>query len=839
MITNIFKKKTKKQRIKAIRKKEFKLIKLYKERKKHIYITKKMLRRKMGNSKSFTNVEEVTDDGILKLKDKNLAIIYRCEAIDLSLTNQSEQSLFYQTLSKLYKLPITIKAYKLDEKINLNINKEYYDKLIKNTSNPNRVRLLEDYRNFIDFIEDENATTSSSYYFSLIVKNKEELDKYKLDFERACNETVPKINITRIDNKLEIYKVLCNMYFSDININQLMYYDLVDLIVPSTIKETINNLKFDDKRIQLITIKSIPNFIEGGFLDNIINFPNVKASMTIKNCMNREKILNLIDGNVKALSANYNTTKSINEVTKMKEQLDCYTLLSQEINNNDEIIKEVGLVLAISGSKKEVDDVIKILKSYAREYQIKIDNASLRQYELWQCFDLTNMISSDYAMNLPTKTLASTFHCTRVFHNDFNGYLIGEDSQFNLPIFFDPFFLNSKRVSHNITLVGSTGSGKSFLMKKMILNEFSRGTKLFIFDIENEYEKLIKRNGGVYIDLSCDSLINPLQIRYIPVDENDKSDILSSHLGFLESFYNSIFEELTEKETIVLLGMTQSLYKKFGITNKTTIDELKSKTVYDYPIFTDLYNHIKDYKERLENQEELKIITNIEVILKRLVIGLDSKIFNGATTIDLSNQLIGFNIQRLSANDEQKRILNTQMLNVLTYLNDEIVTNKKINEINKLKLNNNIMIIADEFHKFINDKNPVLLNYFNQMARRLRKYKSSLFLATQSPQDLVNSSSSIRGATAIFNNSQYQFTGSLHDNDLSAVDKIYDYNKLTETQKSFLEQCQQGSFLLNITNKIRLRISVFATPLELYYMGETDKIEYLDEEVFNEETNKN
>ena len=99
MITNIFKKKTKKKRIKAIRKKEFKLIKLYKERKKHIYITKKMLRRKMRNSKSFTNVEDVTDDGILKLKDKNLAIIYRCEAIDLSLTNQSEQSLFYQTLS--------------------------------------------------------------------------------------------------------------------------------------------------------------------------------------------------------------------------------------------------------------------------------------------------------------------------------------------------------------------------------------------------------------------------------------------------------------------------------------------------------------------------------------------------------------------------------------------------------------------------------------------------------------------------------------------------------------------------------------------------------------------
>lgn len=38
-------------------------------------------------------------------------------------------------------------------------------------------------------------------------------------------------------------------------------------------------------------------------------------------------------------------------------------------------------------------------------------------------------------------------------------------------------------------------------MKKIIVNEFARGTKIFIFDAENEYEKLVKANDGEYIDL--------------------------------------------------------------------------------------------------------------------------------------------------------------------------------------------------------------------------------------------------------------------------------------------------------------------------------------------------
>ena len=204
----------------------------------------------------------------------------------------------------------------------------------------------------------------------------------------------------------------------------------------------------------------------------------------------------------------------------------------------------------------------------------------------------------------------------------------------------------------------------------------------------------------------------------------------------------------------------------------------------------------------------------------RMVTGQDGNLYNGITTIDLSNNLVVFNLQELLFNSS-RRLINTQMINLLTYLSNEIVDNKKKND-NKNK-KQNMLIVVDEFHYFIDEDNPTLLKYFGQMARRLRKYNAGIVVATQQPSDLTSSAGVLRHASSLFGNCQYQITGMLKDNDVQAIEKIYANTPLTETQKSFLSKCGQGQFLVNITNKNRLRINVFATPLQLYYMGETDE----------------
>ena len=113
-------------------------------KKKNTYLTSGSLKHKMENSQYFTNIKNIDENGIIHLKSNELAIFYKINPVDLSLTNDREQEIFFSTLAKLYRLPFTIKAYKFDEQINLNINKENYDRLIEEQKdNPARLEILE------------------------------------------------------------------------------------------------------------------------------------------------------------------------------------------------------------------------------------------------------------------------------------------------------------------------------------------------------------------------------------------------------------------------------------------------------------------------------------------------------------------------------------------------------------------------------------------------------------------------------------------------------------------------------------------------------------------------
>ena len=761
------------------------------------------MKKKLQNSKIFTNIQEIDNKGIISLKTSQLAILYKVFPIDLSLSSVEEQKIFYQTLSKLYRLQFTIKIYKFNEKMNLNANKENYLNLIQRfNENAQQKEILINNYAFLETIEEEQLTSTSAYYIAIISKNKEALEKNKEEFEFAIRNVNPRIDIEQLKNKKILVQVLSNMYFSKNNLDQ------------------ISSLKIDNQEIQLLSIKNYPVFIEGGFLDRIVNISGVNASITINESLEQSKILNNLNSSYKAVLADYNTNKNLSDITEMRNVLDSYKMLIEQVSDNNEKIKDVSIVLAIQGDKATREEIIKEIKRYAELYQVKIDIPRMRQLEAWQSYDLSDKSLMGYNMYLPTVTLASTFFCTKNYHNDPEGWLLGEDSAYGLPTFFDIFHLSKDRTNHNMTVVGTSGSGKSFLLKLLMINEFARGTKLFLFDIENELQKLCERCGGEYIDLSSKSLINPLQVRYV-LSDNDDASILSKHLGFLENFFITAFEHIDEKELVVLIDLVEQFYATRNITKQTTLQEFEKMTPKDYPIFSDLYAFLLEKQRDCKNTEQASILSNIEVLLKRMTVGQDNNLFNGVTTIDLNNQLIVFNLQELLFNSS-KRLVNTQMLNLLTYISNEVVDNKKRNDKNQEM--QKMLIILDEFHNYIDEDNPMLLKYFDQLNRRARKYRLGIIIASQQPNDFTSRTNILRHASAIFNNSQYQLTGMLKDTDVKSVEQLYSNVPLTETQKSFLSMCSQGQFLLNINNKKRIRVNIFATPVQMYYMGESDDI---------------
>lgn len=818
--------------------KEHKILEKFLKRKdkvKNKYLTRSVLIKKYRNAQTFTNSEFVNDNGIIKLRDNSYARVYSVDAIDLSLTSNIQKQNFFHQLKYLYQLKgLNLRIYKLDDKIDLNANKDHYNKLMEEYStDEQRVEFLKERYYKLEELEHENLTTTSRYYFVIVNDNEKALEHIVEEVEMQCYNMTPRLNIKMITNKLEIYQFLVNLYLSTASIDQLMWSNLVELITPFFIQENMGYIKADEDEIQIITIKKLPPFIDELFFEELFNVPDTRSCIHIKDTIPTDELVKRLDSNYEFLMTERNTTRKLSDATQMDAEKENFQALMTQIKNGDEKIKEVDFIIVINGNKKQREEKLKELRRIADIYQIKLDAPRMRQLEGWQAFDINKNGFDDYHSYLPSLTLAASFPLTITNFNDETGYMLGADIHTALPTIFDIFHKDATRPSSNLAVIASTGGGKSFTLKKMIINEINRGNKIFIFDAEGEYQNLVNKNKGEYIDMysSSGGIINPLQVRFLPSDKEEKTDNdvdkinyedcpLAKHLGSLETFIKCAFEEIKESEVVVLLDMIEKLYKRFGITKNTKISSLEKLENTDYPIFTDLIEFLPDYKNMITNQEQLKIVDKLEILLDRFKVGIDSMLFNGYTSVNLDSNLIAFNVKDL-LNSKNKRVITTQLVNLLTYLNNIIVQNKIVNDKGKEKKKiKNIAVIIDEFHLYLKNTDSEVLLTFEQIARRIRKYHGAFIPATQSIHDFIGDDDSVRSATAIFNNCQYQLVGMLKEDDLTTYLRLFYQNPLTDTQKEFLTQAKMGEFLLTVNSKNRIRIKIEATPMEIELMKE-------------------
>ena len=665
------------------------------------------MNRRIKNSQTFSNVKSVADDGLIELKTGEVASLIEVKAIDLSLTSKSERNNFFFALKSLYQIRnLNLKCYKLDQKINLNNNKINLEELINYYKDDSqKEKLLDESKRLIEELEENHFTISSVYYLVVIAKDLNTLEKQLDGIEEIISKITPRINMEVIDNRLEIYKFLTNLYMNPKALDDLIWSDLPSLVSPLSIQEKTNMLKMDDKDIQMVTIKNIPPFVDELFFEEIFNVPDVRACISIKDAISQDELVRWVNSQYQFLLSDRSTTKKLSDAIELDTQKENFQQLMVEIKNGDEKIKEVSLTLIITGTKNTFRD----LKRLVDRYQIKLDIPKLRQMECWQNYDLTTTSLDDYSIYLSTLTLSVGFPFTKTYFNDSSGYMLGVDLHTSLPIFFDPFVINNQRTSHNIAIVSSTGGGKSFTMKKMIINEYARGTKIFILDAENEYKNLVISNGGEYIDLYSKKggIINPLQIRYIPSDDEDKETKetdcpLAKHLGFLEAFFKTAFEDITEKELVMLLSVVESLYNTKGIFKNTSINTLQSLSPSDYPIFRDtvIYKKLSCYssgelKRKITPLEDLSYtyftVEDIQTKYDRLYRNRNNKEINK---------------EELSFYDKFKTEEINKLNNIVNVVNDLLKDKIKLFE---FKENNNRTFASFELKEPLNTKESIFL----------------------------------------------------------------------------------------------------------------------------------
>lgn len=94
---------------------------------------------------------------------------------------------------------------------------------------------------------------------------------------------------------------------------------------------------------------------------------------------------------------------------------------------------------------------------------------------------------------------------------DAGGYRIGRTVDGGLPVAVAPF-AEERHPNANIGIFAASGQGKSFLIGGLLIEARRLGAEAIVVDPEGEYRPLVQRLGGTWLDLATEAAINPFDL---------------------------------------------------------------------------------------------------------------------------------------------------------------------------------------------------------------------------------------------------------------------------------------------------------------------------------------
>ena len=312
-----------------------------------------------------------------------------------------------------------------------------------------------------------------------------------------------------------------------------------------------------------------------------------------------------------------------------------YIRKEMQVNNEDLYYLYIYIIL-YSEEIKDLEYNLNKIEGIAQSKGMQTRRANFRQEE---CFLATlpimenrEIIKEATKRNILTTGLLSTypFISSSIFDKD--GIFIGTNIYNNSLVFIDRY--NTEKYKNaNICIFGTSGAGKSFYTKLLILRYKLLGIKQYIIDPDREYNKICEKLKGVQIKLgpTSNTYINILDIRKESIEEGENG-YLATKISKLLGFFNLIFGEMDEEEKALLEEKIIEVYKIKNITfdDKSLFNKNKKfKNEKQMPILEDLFNILG--QDKRTKKFKIKLIPFVQGSMK---------FFNNYTNIKLNNELI-------------------------------------------------------------------------------------------------------------------------------------------------------------------------------------------------------
>ena len=378
--------------------------------------------------------------------------------------------------------------------------------------------------------------------------------------------------------------------------------------------------------------------------------------------------------------------------------------------------------------------------------------------------------------NVLTSGLVATYPFISSAIFDEEGIFIGTNIYNNSLVFLDRY--NSQKYKNaNMCIFGTSGAGKSFYTKLLILRNRLIGIEQYVIDPDREYGGLCNAVNGTLLKLgpSSNTYINVFDIRQESIEE--ESGYLANKISKLIGFFNLIFGNLDEEEKAILEEKLIQLYQEKGITfDDSTLYKKEENKVILKPIFKNTYDMpiLEEFYELLGREQKTK---KFQIKLIPFVKG-SMKFFNNYTNIQLKNDLIVADVYDLGEEN----------LKYGMYLFTDIFWDK-IKENREEKK----AIYLDEIWRLIGvTSNREVASFIYKIFKTIRKYGGSSVAITQDVSDIFSLENGTYGKS-ILNNSAIKTFFALEEENIKILSE---FSNLSEKEKVEIKSLKRGECLM-------------------------------------------
>ncbi len=527
---------------------------------------------------------------------------------------------------------------------------------------------------------------------------------------------------------------------------------LHDVIAPSALKVSSNNIQLGKKFARTLFIVNYPRYLNVNWLSPIINFPkSVDISMFIHPTdtgallKKLKKKLTQVESQIAVEQEKGKVRNPILETARN----DIESLRDKLIQGTEKFFKYSLYITIYGDSLKQVDEVEDEIASLLDARMISTKVALFQQADgLNSTFPLgEDRLFVTNSMNSAPLSTSFPFVSSSLSSN--KGILYGINRHNNSLILFDRFSLENA----NCCIFGKAGGGKSYFQKLEILRSLMLGNDVIVIDPENEYQYLAETVGGGHFKISLNSShhINPFDLTR-PGPEESPEDILRGNIIELTGLLKIIFGKLTAEEESILDSALVETYASRDITPEADFSQITP------PLLSDLETILEGMEGGDSMAKKLGKYTK----------GSFSGFLNKPTNINITGKkLVVFSIR-----DMEEELRPIAMYLILHY-----IWNLIRSELKKR------LLIVDEAWWLMKYESGA--SFLHGIAKRCRKYYLGLTTITQDIPDFMQSPY----GKPIVTNSSLQL---LFKQSPATIDVVKKTFNLTDEEKYLLLESEVG-----------------------------------------------